>query len=291
MKGQIMKKVLFWILGIVLSIVLIIAITFGPTIKRFMTYSTEVIDENLTVFLGSGGNSIVLKSADGSQVLVVDTKVAGGSKKLRQYVDASCPNAKITVVNTHFHADHTGGNAQFPDAKFIAGAYDPQLWIQESGMDRMPDDSIPGGEERVLQFGDEVVHIRAMGRAHTFNDVVVYLENRKFLVTGDLIFNGWHPALLKQNGAFVLGWIDALSHILATYDFDKVVPGHGDLSNRQAVLDQLNYFKSIEDGLSDESRLSELKEQYKDYIKLPMTSSFDKTVEFIREERGGGTDE
>lgn len=286
-----MKKVLFWILGIVLTLILIIAIIFGPTILRMMESSTEEIDENLTVFLGYGGNSIVLKSSDCSQVLIVDTKMGGGAKKLRQYVDSVCPNAAITVVNTHFHSDHIGGNNQFPDAKFIIGANDSQAWMKESGVDRMPDDVIPGGEERIINVDDEIVHIRAMGRAHTQNDVIVYLENRKLLVTGDLVFKDMHPALFKQMGTFVLGWVDALTHLIETYDIQNVVTGHGTLSGKEVLFEQREYFTSIENALSDPDRLAELKEKYKDYVSMPLATSFNKTVGFIREERGGGTEE
>ena len=280
-----MKKWILGILGMIVLLILIVGLVFGPAIRRLMESSTEVVDSNLTVFLGYGGNSIVLKSDDGSQILVVDTKMGGGSKKLKEHVDAVSMNAQVTVVNTHFHGDHSGGNEQFAGARFIAGAYDSAQWMKETGMDRMPDDAIPAGEELVLTIGDEMVHVRNMGRAHTWNDVIVYLENRKLLAVGDLIFNGWHPALFKHKGTYVQGWIDALNRLIEEYDVRTVVTGHGPLSDQQALLDMREYFVSISEAIGDDARLQELKQKYKDYFSLPMTSGFDKTVDFIEAER------
>ena len=114
--------------------------------------------------------------------------------------------------------------------------------------------------------------------------MIVYLDNRKLLVTGDLIFNGWHPALLKSDGCSVQGWIDALTRLIEEYDIDTVIPGHGPISDRQALLNQREYFVSIGEAIGNEVRLKELKKKYENYTSLPMASGFDKTRRFIEEE-------
>ena len=284
-KGLIMKKVILGILGFLVLVVLIIAIVYGPTLGRFLSSSTEYIDANLTIFLGYGGNSIVLKSDDGSEILIVDTKMAGGATKLREHVDAISKEARITVVNTHHHPDHAGGNKRFPEARFLTGVHDriPKEEIRYKAT--FPDDPLTAGEERILTIGRDTVHVRSMGQGHSWNDVTVYLKNRKLLVTGDLIFNGWHPALFKSGGSSVQGWINSLTRLIEEYDIDIVVPGHGPLTDRQALLNQREYFVSIGEAIGNEARLKELKKKYKGYTSLPMTSGFDKTRRFIEEER------
>ena len=54
------------------------------------------------------------------------------------------------------------------------------------------------GEEITFPVGTETVHVRNMGVAHTTNDAVVYLQNRKMLIAGDILFLGRHPVLVAK---------------------------------------------------------------------------------------------
>ena len=162
-----MKKVLLVLLALVVLFLLYVGIAYGPVLKRLFTYSIEELDENMTILWGYGGNSVVLRSDDGSKVLIVDTKMGGGAKRLKEVVSAMAPDAEITVVNTHVHADHVGGNKQFVGARIIAGLAEADEWMEETRMDRPPDVALAAGEDRVVAIGDESVHIRNVGRGHS----------------------------------------------------------------------------------------------------------------------------
>lgn len=111
-------------------------------------------DPQLTVYLG-GGNSIVLKSEDGASALIVDTKMRNATEILKNQIKAK----DVTVVNTHAHLDHTGGNSLYPQAKIIVGEYTKKQWDDDSsGSSRYPDITLKLGEERVLKIGSETVH-------------------------------------------------------------------------------------------------------------------------------------
>jgi glyoxylase-like metal-dependent hydrolase (beta-lactamase superfamily II) len=279
-----MKKLLFLLLALVVVLVLYIGISYGPGMTLFLSLREEPLDDQLMSFIGYGGNSIILSSTDKSQVMIVDTKIAGGAKKLAAYVLNIKPDARVTIVNTHFHGDHTAGNRKFPGAQIIAGAYKPDEWFKATGMDRLPDIMVKVGEEQVFAFGDDTVHVRNVGRGHTWNDVVVYLQNRKLLMTGDLVFNGWHPALFAKDGANVQSWTSALDTMLKDYDIKTVIPGHGSITDSTAIVDQKNYFISISAAIGNPAQLEEVKKRYKGYFSLPGGTSMKRTIEFIRNE-------
>ena len=70
----------------------------------------ETLGPSARVAYGSGGNSLVVMGR--GEALLVDTKVSGFGQVLAR--EASDFGAKIrTVVNTHHHGDHTGGNDAF----------------------------------------------------------------------------------------------------------------------------------------------------------------------------------
>jgi Zn-dependent hydrolases, including glyoxylases len=277
-----MKKVLLIISLLIVIIIAVGGFYFWKIYQQFGKVETVQLDPQLTVYLGGGGNSIVLTSEDGSKALVVDTKMMRAAKKLRGEVKAT----DITIVNTHAHFDHTGGNALYPSAKIISGAYTSEQWDSDSRKkSRYPDLALKPGEEKVIKIGSETVRIRNMGRAHSWNDVVVYCEKRKLLVAGDLVFLDMHAALHAKSGANVASWIGVLDSLASRYKIKTLIPGHGKISDQSALAVMKDYFVSIGDAIGKPEKQAELKNKYKDYFSLPGIFSFRNTTKFIEKER------
>jgi len=274
---SIMKKVMLCV-GLLLALILAVGgFFFWNIYQKLMTMEAIQYDPQLTIFIGGGSNSIVLTSEDGSKVLIVDTKMSSGAKKLRESVKAN----DIAIVNTHYHLDHIGGNSLYPSAKIIAGAYSKEQWQADS---RYPDMTLEPGEEKVIKVGSETVHIWNIGQAHTMNDVVVYLENRKLLVTGDIVWVNMHPTFLDPNSS-ATSWIKALDSLDKKYDVKVLVPGHGKVSDKNAIREMRDYFVSIDEAIGDQEELQTLLNKYKDYSTIPIITGFDNTIAFIKKER------
>jgi glyoxylase-like metal-dependent hydrolase (beta-lactamase superfamily II) len=276
-----MKKVL-QIVGLLIVVVIVAGgIYVWKSYQSFMKIETIQYDPQLTIYLG-GGNSVVLTSEDGSTALVVDTKLKGAAKILRENIKAK----DITIINTHDHFDHVGGNALYPQAKIIAGEYTKKQWDDDSQKaSRYPDITLKPGEEKVLNIGSETVHIYNMGRAHTFNDVVVYFDNRKLLATGDLVFNQMHPAVIAKSGTKVSSWINALETLSKKYQIKTLVPGHGAVADQNALVVMKDYFIEVGDSIGNKEKQAVLKEKYKNYVTFPGMFSFNNTLKFIEQER------
>jgi glyoxylase-like metal-dependent hydrolase (beta-lactamase superfamily II) len=277
-----MKKVL-QIVGLLMVVVIAAGgLYVWQYYQRFMKVETIQYDPQLTIYLGGGGNSVVFTSEDGSAALVVDTKMKGAAKILREKIKAK----DITFINTHDHSDHTGGNALYPQAKIIAGEYTKKQWADDaSKTSRYPDITIKPSEEKVMKTGSETVYIFNVGRAHTFNDVAVYFDNRKLLVTGDLVFNQMHPGLLAKSGANVALWIKVLESLSKKYQIKTLVPGHGPVADQNALVVMKDYFVSMGDSIGNKEKQTVLKEKYKNYISFPGMLSFNNTLKFIEQER------
>ena len=276
-----MKKNLI-IAGCIIVVAICVAgVSFHKMFRKFMAVETVRYDPQLTIYLGGGGNSIVLTSEDGSKALVVDTKMGGAAKKLRDEVKAK----EIIVVNTHLHRDHIGGNMLYPDAKIISGAYTREQWKSNANNNRYPDETVKPNEEIVEKIGTETVHIRNMGQAHTWNDIVVYCENRKLLVTGDILFISMHPVLFTKTGANVASWVTILDSLNNRYQAKAVVPGHGKVSDQGALMTMKDYFVSIGDAIGSPEKQAALKQKYRAYFKVPGMSGLEKTLAFIENER------
>lgn len=242
----------------------------------------EVIqyDINLKIYTGGGANSIVLTSEDGKQALIVDTKYFKGARKLRKEVTAP----DITIINTHFHLDHARGNKLYPDAYVISGTCSWKQWDFDTGRSKRPDKVMTPGEETSLKIGDENVRILNMGNVHSFNDCVVFLENRKMLIAGDVIWVKVHPMVMDPNCS-ISSWLNALEKIESSFEINTIVPGHGDVSDKSALTEMREYFVSITNAINDRQELKLLKQKYKEYKKVPVVAGFYKTVKKIRHEK------
>jgi glyoxylase-like metal-dependent hydrolase (beta-lactamase superfamily II) len=244
-----------------------------------MPYSKVSFDDNLTIYLNGGCNSIVLTSKDKDEALIVDTKWFRSAKALRSTISAS----KITIINTHFHLDHARGNRLYPSAKVVSGKTNWKQWDIDTGHSKRPDIVLKPGQEASFNMDDETVQAISMGKAHSINDVVVYFEKRKLLAVGDLVFVNMHPVLLDTNGN-VASWRRILDKLEGDFEIERVVPGHGKVCNKDSILNMKEYFSSIADAIGNPAELLRLRERYKSYKSFPVISGFERTVHFMKRE-------
>ena len=92
-----------------------------------------------------------------------------------------------------------------------------------------------------LTVGDRVVELHECGPAHTKGDVFAYVPDSKLVYTGDLLFIGGHP--VSWEGP-VSNWITACDTILGL-DVDTVVPGHGELTDKDGVRRVRDYLATL----------------------------------------------
>ena len=76
--------------------------------------TVETLRGNISVLLGSGGNIAVLTGPDGK--LLVDAGLAGSKPRIADALAKLGGEPVKHVVNTHWHFDHTDGNAWLHDA-------------------------------------------------------------------------------------------------------------------------------------------------------------------------------
>ncbi len=191
----------------------------------------QKVTDNLYVIMGDGGNVAVMPTPKG--VIVVDDKFAQDAPQIMAKIKSVSDMPVRYVINTHQHGDHTGGN----EAMLAANA---EILIQNNARANMVKGEQPGlpritftDETHVFLGGKEVV-ARYLGRGHTNGDAVVYFPSERVLHTGDLFVTG---TLFcdTANGGSIKEWDKTVQKMLAM-DFDKVIPGHGDVSTKADLV-------------------------------------------------------
>ncbi|WP_033344069.1 MBL fold metallo-hydrolase [Catenuloplanes japonicus] len=184
--------------------------------------------------LGGGGNTLIVAGRE--QAVLVDTKFGPGAVALHRWVDRRLGLPVRAVVNTHFHYDHTQGNARYPGAEVWAHTAVPDLMRERDGAwwrDRqgaLPTRLVTAAAE--LDVDGTTLQLRHPGVAHTHGDLYVHIDGAPEIVaTGDLLFHAHYPFLdTGPGGAAPAAWIEALRRLARDHPDAIFVPGHGPLA-------------------------------------------------------------
>lgn len=208
--------------------------------------AVEPVAEGVWMLSGAGGNVGVVAGEQG--VVLIDAEFAPLAARVLDTVRSLCDAPVRTLVNTHFHLDHTGGNETLGRAgALIVGhgnvrrrmAIDQEMEAMGRTIPAFPEVALPTvtfEESLTLHLGRETLHLVHTPAAHTDGDCVVYLERANVVHMGDLFFNGTYPLVDLGNGGNVEGVIEAVRGVLERADeATRILPGHGPLAGRDEL--------------------------------------------------------
>ena len=218
--------------------------------------TTTKLGDRLTMLSGPGGNVLALHGPDGK--LVVDSFVQPAWPKLKAALDGFDRSAIKTLVDTHWHFDHTDNNGHFREAgaAVLAHANTKTRLTQPHDLlglhfDPLPPASLPTDtftDRRSLTMNGELVTLVHVAPAHTDTDIFVQYTKANVLHMGDVFFNGTYPFIDVSTGGNINGMIAGADRALAmTNARTKIVPGHGPLSDHAGLLTYRRVIATIRD--------------------------------------------
>ncbi|MBV8729823.1 MAG: MBL fold metallo-hydrolase [Acidobacteriia bacterium] len=240
------------------------------------------VQGNIYMLLGAGGNITLQIGKDG--VLLVDTGLAQNSEKVLAEIRKLTPKPIRYIINTHVHADHTGGNAAIAKAGSTIAGGNVSGNLQDAGegaavlayqsvLDRMsapltanqpaipfaalPTDTYITNEKHMFFNGEgiEIVHEPA---AHTDGDSFVFFRRSDVVSAGDIFTPANYPVIDIERGGNIQGIIGALNKLIEmTIPAEKqeagtyVIPGHGRLCDQADVVEYRDMATIIRDRVRD----------------------------------------
>jgi glyoxylase-like metal-dependent hydrolase (beta-lactamase superfamily II) len=245
------------------------------------------VQGNVYMLSGAGGNIAAQTSKEG--VLLVDTGLPNMSDKVVAAIRKISDGPIRYIVNTHVHADHTGGNEKIGSlgATIVGGNVTGDIADAGKGativahqtlLDRMsmkdgnqaaypsaawPTDTFE--DEKDLYFNDEGIQVLHQPKAHTDGDSFVFFRRSDVVSAGDIFTTTSYPIIDLARGGSLQGELDALNRLIAlTIPAGKqeggtmVIPGHGRLCDQADVV----FYQEM---------LTVLRDRIRDMIKKGMT--------------------
>lgn len=218
----------------------------------------------------SGGNVGVSVGPDG--IVLIDDKFAPLAPKIEAALKTISDKPVRFIINTHFHGDHTDGNAAFGQkSTIIAHENTRKRLLAGSGKDQPP---APAVALPVITFEDKLsVHlngedIRAIHfpSGHTDTDVVIFFTQSNVVHMGDDFFNGIFPFIDTDGGGSVKGLIANVQKLLEQIPADaKIIPGHGKVATPKELREFLAMLKDtsgiVEAGIKAHKTADQLKKE------------------------------
>jgi glyoxylase-like metal-dependent hydrolase (beta-lactamase superfamily II) len=229
-----------------------------------------------TVYMleGSGGNIGVCVGDDG--IVIVDDQFAPLANKIKEALRGISNKPLKFVVNTHFHGDHSGGNAEFGKEATIIAHDNVRIRLNQGGtvagqdVKPSPKEALP-----VITFKDGAsIHVNGeeiravhMPHGHTDGDSLIFFSQAKVVHMGDDFVTYGFPFVDTKSGGTISGMIAAVEAALKMVSDDtKIIPGHGPLST---PADMRKYVEMLKDtrqlvatGISNGKSVEQLKQEH-----------------------------
>jgi cyclase len=223
-----------------------------PTASPPPDFSTAEIKitalgDNVHMLEGQGGNITVAVAKDG--IIMVDSEYAPLHDKIKAAIATISKLPIKYLIDTHYHADHTGGNELFAKDGAIVVAQDNVKKRLEEGTTNgltgaktpaapngaLPSDSYTNFSK--IKLSGRVADLKHIANAHTDGDTYVWFKTANVLSTGDTFTNGRYPNIDFANGGNINGMIAAAdAYLKLTNAKSRIVPGHGPLADKAALM-------------------------------------------------------
>lgn len=199
------------------------------------------VNGNVYMLEGAGGNIGVSVGPDG--ILIVDDQFAPLAEKIKAALNKLSEGNLKFILNTHWHGDHTGGNASLGrEAPIIAHdnvrkrlSTDQDLVFFKQKVPASPKEAWPVitfDQSLSVHFNGEEIKVIHFPHGHTDGDSIIFFTTSNVIHMGDDFFAGRFPFVDLDSGGSVQGLAKNIGEVIPKIPAGaKIIPGHGPISS------------------------------------------------------------
>jgi cyclase len=242
----------------------------------------QKLKDNLYVLTGGGGNSAAFVTDLG--VVLVDTKLAGWGQPMLDKIRTVTTKPVTTIINTHAHADNTGGNEFFPTSVEIIAQENTRLNMDKMEVFKGPKvnflPKLMFKDKMTIGSGKERIDLYYFGAGHTGGDSWVVFPALRLMHAGDMIETRQPPIIDAPSGGSGLAYPTSLAKAAAGIkNVDTIITGHGPMLGMKDLEEYAAFNKDFRDavvsgynhglGLSEVAAAWKIPDRYRDYTAPP----------------------
>ena len=231
----------FQILIAVLLTIAVVRVYGGQDTEKVVRLVTLDVSDNLYLLRGNNTNILALVAETG--IVLVDTLGRGWAPAIRAALNNITDLPVTTIVNTHAHEAHSGGNFEFQSVVTILAHENTKSQMERMEIFQGPNARFLPTEtfrqSMTLLDGIDRIELHHFGAAHTDGDIVVVFPEKGIAYLGDLFARTGVPRVDRNLGGSGLAYPNTLQRTLTEIEyftefvrgpeirtFDRIVPGH-----------------------------------------------------------------
>jgi cyclase len=237
---------------LLLVAVLLVSINFASAQDKKVEFTTIQLSDTVYMLKGRGGNVGISTGEDG--LYIIDDQVRPVTTQFLQAIRKISNKPIRFVINTHYHADHTGGNETIGGAGTLIIAHDNirKRMTTEQVSIFMNKTTPPYAKAAlpVVTFNDRMsLHLNGetatayyVANGHTDGDSIIHFPVSNVIHMGDMYFNGLYPYVDLDAGGSMQGLVVAADLALSmANESTRIIPGHGPL----AMTEELKNYRDF----------------------------------------------
>jgi len=188
--------------------------------------------------MGGGGNTAIFVTGNG--VVLVDTKINGYGQDILSEVERITDQPVTTIINTHNHYDHSGGNVEFSDTINFVVHENARAQMARADCEPVTNcDAFKGANGKYLPettysdqlslfSGSDQIDLYHFGRGHTDGDTFVVFRALGAMHTGDMFARKGLPFIdaVNGNGSATDFGSTLQNAVEGIHNVEMVIPGH-----------------------------------------------------------------
>ena len=220
--------------------------------EKPVEFITFQLSDTVYMLKGRGGNVGISTGEDG--LYIVDDQLRPITSQLLAAIRKVSNKPIRFVINTHYHADHVGGNEALGETGTVVIAHDnirKRMTTEQVSIFRQETTPpYPKGALPVLTFNDRMsLHLNGetatayyVASGHTDGDSIIHFPVSNVIHMGDMFFNGLYPYVDLDAGGSMQGLIEAADLALSMADEStRIIPGHGPLGMTEDLKKYRDY--------------------------------------------------
>ncbi len=219
---------------------------------KAVEFTTFQLSDTVYMLKGRGGNVGISTGEDG--LFIIDDQVKPVTTELLQAIRKISDKPVRIVVNTHFHADHVGGNEAIGSGGTMIIAQDNvrkrmtteqvSIFMQKTtppyAQDALP--LVTFNDRMTLHMNGESATAYHVANGHTDGDCIIHFPLSNVIHMGDMFFNGLYPFVDLDAGGSVQGLVEAADLALSlSNESTRIIPGHGPLGVTEDLKNYRDY--------------------------------------------------
>jgi glyoxylase-like metal-dependent hydrolase (beta-lactamase superfamily II) len=203
-----------------------------------------------------GGSNVTSITTDEGTVVVDSSLFPSKAEQIKTYLKRIMNSEIQLIINTHYHPDHTFGNAGFQSQilcsestesyffqmskSYIRNVINRNALLKKETITIIPP-AFTFPESYIHISGNRTIHIERVG-GHTPDSTIVWLPKEQIWIVGDLVVHGYHPEIVYDSD--INRWLDVLRR-LKKEKIKHLVCGHGDVADQSEIDQMVAYLETI----------------------------------------------